>query len=197
MAERALQTPGTSGRVLAFALALVLIFVALISGYGAASILVLLVMAVVLLSTTLPANFTRLLFMVAGLSVLVFLRDQTEWGQGGTILSLIVLALSVLVMVNRGVRPRLDDPRFVLIASAALIVLLLTVLTWLGAYGWLFEQGRILCSRFPAASWGCKSSCSTTPPPRCAPGRSRTIPRLPPPPSGSGTRRTCCAPAIW
>ena len=138
------QAPGTSGRVLAFALALVLIFVALISGYGAASILVLLVMAVVLLSTTLPANFTRLLFMVAGLSVLVFLRDQTEWGQGGTILSLIVLALSVLVMVNRGVRPRLDDPRFVLMASAALIVLLLTALTWLGAYGWLFEQGRIL-----------------------------------------------------
>ena len=130
--------------MLAFALALVLIFVALISGYGAASILVLLVMAVVLLSTTLPANFTRLLFMVAGLSVLVFLRDQTEWGQGGTILSLIVLSLSVLVMVNRGVRPRLDDPRFVLMASAALIVLLLTALTWLGAYGWLFEQGRIL-----------------------------------------------------
>ena len=107
-------------------------------------LVMLLVMAVVLLSTTLPANFTRLLFMVAGLSVLVFLRDQTEWGQGGTILSLIVLALSVLVMVNRGVRPRLDDPRFVLIASAALIVLLLTMLTWLGAYGWLFEQGRIL-----------------------------------------------------
>ena len=82
--------------------------------------------------------------MVAGLSVLVFLRDQTEWGQGGTILSLIVLALSVLVMVNRGVRPRLDDPRFVLMAGAALIVLLLTALTWLGAYGWLFEQGRSL-----------------------------------------------------
>ena len=138
------QSQGTSARVLAFGLAMAMIVIALISGYGPAAILILLVMTVVLLSTALPTNFIRLLFMVAGLSLLVFLRDQTEWGKGGTILSLIVLVVSVLVMVARGVRPRLDDARFVLIASAALIVLLLTVLTWLGAYGWLFEQGRIL-----------------------------------------------------
>ena len=137
------QSQGTSARVLAFGLAMAMIVIALISGYGPAAILILLVMTVVLLSTALPTNFIRLLFMVAGLSLLVFLRDQTEWGKGGTILSLIVLVVSVLVMVARGVRPRLDDARFVLIASAALIVLLLTVLTWLGAYGWLFEQGRI------------------------------------------------------
>ena len=138
------QSQGTSARVLAFGLAMAMIVIALISGYGPAAILILLVMTVVLLSTALPTNFIRLLFMVAGLSLLVFLRDQTEWGKGGTILSLIALVVSVLVMVARGVRPRLDDARFVLIASAALIVLLLTVLTWLGAYGWLFEQGRIL-----------------------------------------------------
>ena len=138
------QSQGTSARVLAFGLAMAMIVIALISGYGPAAILILLVMTVVLLSTALPTNFIRLLFMVAGLSLLVFLRDQTEWGKGGTILSLIVLVVSVLVMVARGVRPRLDDARFVLIASAALIVLLLTVLTWLGAYGWLFEQGRVL-----------------------------------------------------
>lgn len=132
---------GNRGRVLVFVLALVCILAAVLSGYAAAAIVVLLVLAVVLFSQEVNAILGRALFMATGVAVLVFLRDQLDWGQGGWIVSAIVIALSLLVLVRRGVRPSLQDQSFVLVALGAAILALLTVITWAGAYSWLYDHG--------------------------------------------------------
>ena len=132
---------GIRGRVLVFVLALVCILAAVLSGYAAAAIVVLLVLAVVLFSQEVNAILGRALFMATGVAVLVFLRDQLDWGQGGWIVSAIIIALSLLVLVRRGVRPSLQDQSFVLVALGAAILALLTVITWAGAYSWLYDHG--------------------------------------------------------
>ena len=132
---------GNRGRVLVFCMALVGILISTLSGYGAASIVVLLVLALALFSTQISHMFARVLFMATGVGVLIFLRDQLAWGQGGYIVSLMIIGISAVILVRGGMRPRADDQAFVLVLTGFSILLLLSVLTWLGAYSWLFDFG--------------------------------------------------------
>lgn len=137
---------GSRGRTLVFALALVSILVSILSGYGAASILVLVVLSLTLFSVQISHMLARILFLVTGVAVLIFLRDQLDWGQGGYVVSLIVIAVSVFALIRSGMRLRLDDQTFLLAFIGFVILVLLTAVTWIGAYSWLFDFGSVAIS---------------------------------------------------
>ena len=132
---------GSQGRVTVFAMALICILISILSGYAAASIIILLVLAFTLFSTEISASLARVLFMATGVGVLIFLRDQLAWGQGGWMISLIIIAVSVVVLWRRGMRPQFSDQMFVLVVLGLATLILLTALTWIGAYSWLFDFG--------------------------------------------------------
>ena len=134
---------GNQGRVVLLLMAAVAILISVVSGYGAASILVLLILALTLFSVDVSARFARVLFMATGIGVLIFLRDQLAWGSGGWVISAAIIVVSSLVLWQRGVRPRLRDQSFFLIAVGFGLLTLLTILTWLGAYSWLFNFGSV------------------------------------------------------
>jgi len=132
---------GNQGRVTVFALALIGILISILSGYGTASIIILIILAITLFSTDINAPFARVLFMATGVGVLIFLRDQLAWGEGGWVISLLIIAGSTVVLWRQGMRPRLSDQMFVLVLLGLATLVLLTALTWIGAYSWLFDYG--------------------------------------------------------
>ena len=137
------QYTGNQGRVWLLIMAAVAILISILSGYGAASIVVLLVLALTLFSVNVSARFARILFMATGVGVLIFLRDQLGWGSGGWIISLAIITGSSAVLWQQGVRPRLSDQTFFLIFIGFVLFVLLIALTWIGAYSWLFDFGSV------------------------------------------------------
>ena len=135
------EFPGMQGRLSVFVMAMVGILVAILSGYAAAAIPVLLVLAFMLLSPQINAMMSRIAFMATGIAILLFLRDILDWGQGGYIVSAFVILGSAFVLYQQGVRPRLDDNRFLLVFIGFVILVLTTIVTWIGAYSWLFDFG--------------------------------------------------------
>ena len=135
------EFPGMRGRLSVFVMAMIGILVAILSGYAAAAIPVLLVLAFMLLSPQINAMMSRIAFMATGIALLLFLRDILDWGQGGYIVSAFIILGSAFVLFRQGVLPRLDDNRFLLVVIGLVILILTTVVTWIGAYSWLFDFG--------------------------------------------------------
>ncbi|MGB1160007.1 MAG: phosphate ABC transporter permease subunit PstC [Alphaproteobacteria bacterium] len=134
---------GNQGRTLLLMMAAVAILISILSGYGAASIVVLLILALTLFSVDVSTRFARILFMATGTGVLIYLRDQLAWGSGGWIVSMAIIAISSLILWRSGVRPRFSDQTFFLIFIGFALFILLTILTWVGAYSWLFDFGSV------------------------------------------------------